>query len=162
VGWKDVLKKARPGTDWAGWAAEHGWRYEPERPELAGRFFELPREPRRHKERYLEVVSGDWNRRPFIAFRRQTLNTALPTPQHENVRAVAIQLPGPPRADLATQDARDVFRSFCDLPGWCNWTWVPPAWLLASQHVMQPDKVLRVVQYADDSLQRALAGMFGT
>jgi hypothetical protein len=164
MGWKDVLKKVAAGSSsaWEPWATSHGWQYVAEDPELAGRFFDLPPDPKRTGERYLDVVRGDWEGRPFIAFRRQMSGRPKGGGHrnYENVAAVAIQLPGRPRPDFAAQEARAAFKSFCDIPGWCNWAWVEPDWLLATRHVMKPEQADTVLQHVTFALTKAPAGAF--
>ena len=164
MGWKDVVKKVVAGSAsaWEPWATEHGWQYQAEEPGLAGRYFDLPPDPKRTGERYFDVVRGEWEGRPFLTFRRQMAGRPKggTHTNYENVAAVAIQLPGRPRADLAAQDARVAFRSFCDVPGWCNWAWVAPDWLLATRHVMKPDQAEQVLQHVAFALTKAPDGAF--
>ena len=143
MGFLDRLKRAAKGHDWQNWAAERGYMYEAEAPELAGRFFPPP--PGGDTgEKYLNVMRGVTGGRPFFAFQRQMWGRPRGGGHrnYEMTACLALQLPGRPRPDLAALEPEQAFRQVgSTVSGAWQWRWVEPDWLVGTKNAMNPQQL---------------------
>jgi len=136
-----------PDATWLAWADSHGFEYQLDGSDLAGRYFELPPDRPGNSEQYYGVVRGTWNDRPFTYFQRKTLGGASTEPTPHFMAALVLQLPGAPRADLLAMEPAKAFAAAGgELPRTGSFQWHAPDFLLGTGHWFDPLQVEGILQ----------------
>jgi len=115
-----------PDATWLAWADSHGFEYQLDGSDLAGRYFELAPDRPGTGEQYYGVVRGTWNDRPFTYFQRKTWGDVGTEPGPQFMAALVLQLPGAPRADLLAMEPAKAFAAAGgELPRTGSFMWHP-------------------------------------
>lgn len=137
-----------PDAIWLAWAGSHGFEYQLDGSDLAGRYFELDPDRPGTGEQYYGVVRGTWNDRRFTYFQRKTWSdvaTREPGPQF--MAALVLQLPGATRADLLAMEPAKAFAAAGgELPRTGSFMWHPPDLLLGRGRWFDPPQIEGILQ----------------
>ena len=143
MGFFKRLAKAASGPDWEAWAAQHGWTFEAQAPDLGGVFHPVPAGDRQGEE-YHHVVRGSMHGVGFIVFTRTSWGAPKGATQgnYQHDPHLAIELPRAVAPALLAMSPADAFASLGgSLVGPWNFRWHGDRWLVGAGHVTAPVQV---------------------
>jgi hypothetical protein len=153
----EVQLITEPDPTWQAWAADHGYEYQFDGSEFAGRYRDPPPDKHGYGEQYYNVVRGTWNDVPFTYFTHKSWHVDGRGGHGPGFSGgLVVQLPGTPRADLLAMTPEDAFKAAGgELPRSGTWEWRPPDLLLGWGKWLDPSNIEGYMQ--NISLQLAVA-----